>query len=237
MLRQPRFEINLACFPSMIPPISRHPSTVRRHHNRRAGSQTNRSLASERSPFQGTRHPQGKRNSSRNILRHGLLARTVVLEEKSTERFQDLLTALLDEFDPGTMTEHMLIETMAIARWRLLCIWSMQKTALDRDMALQDPALGPPAVRAVLAFNSSQDSGSPDPLLRYEVAFDGQFTRAFARLIALQFKPAAALVPYHPESPSGQTWPESPVSAEDSSPAPLRIRRPSRNEPRKLLKP
>ena len=43
---------------------------------------------------QGPITPQGKYNSSRNNLRHGLLAQTVVLEKDSEERFR----ALLDDY-------------------------------------------------------------------------------------------------------------------------------------------
>ena len=152
--------------------------------------------------------PEGKRISSRNSLRHGLLAQTVVLEEESSERFVELIAALTDEFQPRTTTELMLVETMAVARWRLLRIWGIQKTALDRDMALQDPNLGPPAVRAGFALaGSNQTSCSPELLLRYEIAYDRQFSRALSRLMALQSRPAAAPPePYHPESPVGQTF-------------------------------
>ena len=154
---------------------------------------------------------QGKRNSSRNSRRHGLLSSTLVLEEESTERFEKLVNSLMDEHQPRTFTELMLVETMAAARWRLYRIWGIQKSSLDRDMALQDPAVGPPAVRAALAFRSSPDtSSSLELLLRYEIAFDRQFTRALSRLKTLQSQRASGEpLPYHPELPSGQTWKDS----------------------------
>ena len=90
--------------------------------------------------------PQGKKNSSMNSTRHGLLASTVVLEEEREDRFFALHQELMDEFQPRTATETALVETMIVARWRLLRVWGMQKTALDRDMALQDPNVGPAPV-------------------------------------------------------------------------------------------
>jgi hypothetical protein len=148
----------------------------------------------------------GKSHSSRNSARHGLLARTVVLEEESVERFHELLAVLTDEYQPRTSTELTLVETMAVARWRQLRIWGMQKTALDRGMAFQNPDDGPPAVRAVLAFQNSPDSScAADLLLRYEIAFDRQFTRALACLTTLQSKPAPHQ-PYHPGAFVGHTW-------------------------------
>ncbi len=162
---------------------------------------------------------QGKLNASRNSIRHGLLARTVVLEEESAERFLELLAAFTEEYQPASTTQVMLVETMAVARWRQLRVWGVQKAAMDRDIALQDPAVGPASVRAIFAFRgasarSSQPPGHEDTcpaelLLRYEIAFDRQFTRALTRLIVLQSKPAARQpAPYHPEFPAGQTWKE-----------------------------
>src|SRR5215470_10826372 len=109
---------------------------------------------------------QGKANSSRNATRHGLLSRTVVLEEEDEDRFLGLLESLTAEFEPRSATEIYLVETMAVARWRQLRTWGLQKTALDRDIAIQDPETGPASVRAALALKTSTD-----PLLRYEIAF------------------------------------------------------------------
>ena len=71
--------------------------------------------------------PQGKRNRAGIRARHRLLAE------------------YLDEHQPRTATEVSLIETMAVSRWRLLRVWGAQKTAPDRDMALQDANVGPRA--------------------------------------------------------------------------------------------
>lgn len=97
---------------------------------------------------------QGELNSSRNSLRHGLLARTVVLAEESIGRFLALLHALIEEFHPSSATQLILVETMAIARWRQLRVRGMHKVAMDREIALQHPSLGTPKVRA--ALNGSQ---------------------------------------------------------------------------------
>jgi hypothetical protein len=166
---------------------------------------------------------KGKRNSSRNSTRHGLLAQTVVLAEEAEDRFQELLAAYMDEYQPRAASQVSLVETMAVARWRQLRVWGAQKTAMDRDMALQDQNVGPASVRALLALRGSPESSCPpDVLLRYEIAFDRQFSRALTRLMALQALPTARpAAPYHPESPAGQTWKEN---------------IPLRNEPSNILK-
>jgi hypothetical protein len=129
---------------------------------------------------------QGRFNSSGNSARHNLLAATIVLEAEITDRFQALLTALMEEHQPRSATQLMLVETMAVARWRQLRVWGVQKSAIDRDMALQNVNVGPPPVLAIFALTNS-----PEVLLRYEIAFDRQFSRALARLLTLQSQSAA----------------------------------------------
>ena len=112
-------------------------------------------------PSKGPVSAHGKRSSSRNSLRHGLLARTVVLEEESTHRFRELLHALMDEFQPASATQIMLVETMAVARWRQLRIWG---TAEGGSGSVPCPgrasARGPGNAIIVLYPNSSLDKPS-----------------------------------------------------------------------------
>jgi hypothetical protein len=157
--------------------------------------------------------PEGKRNSAHNSTRHALLASTVVLEEEIGERFHALLEEYAEDYQPRTATETSLVETIAVARWRLLRVWGAQKTAMDRDMALQDRNVGPAPVRAVLALRGSPESTCPpDVLLRYEIAFDRQFHRALARLLVLQSKPATRPAPYFPKTSAGHAWKADPMS-------------------------
>ncbi len=118
-----------------------------------------------------------------------------------------LLAAYMDDYQPRTATEVSLIETMAVARWRLLRVWGAQKLARDRDIALQDANVGPASIRAVFALRGSPESACPpEVLLRYEIAFDRQFSRALSRLLTLQSKAAArSAAPHPPEVSAGQT--------------------------------
>jgi hypothetical protein len=131
--------------------------------------------------------PQGKRNSSRNSIRHGLLAETVVLEEEDTGRFFDLLHDFIGEHQLATPTETMLVETITVASWRRSRIWGMQKENFDHDIASCNVDTDSPALCATLALRSSPESiRSHEVLLRYEVAFDRQISRSLARLLQLQ---------------------------------------------------
>ncbi len=65
---------------------------------------------------------QGKRTVSRNAIKHGLLAREVVLTAgegtESLKEFHDLAEQLCEHFDPVGVVEESLVETIAVCWWR-----------------------------------------------------------------------------------------------------------------------
>ncbi|MBV8841526.1 MAG: hypothetical protein JO307_01835 [Bryobacterales bacterium] len=128
----------------------------------------------------------GKLASSLNGLRHGIFTQTVVLEGESKERFMELHAALMAEFQPRTTAEAALVETMVIARWRLLRVLAIQKAGLDLEMARQ-PSPASPAYQAAIVFkNLADNSRFLDLLSRYEISFDRQFSRALSLLLKLR---------------------------------------------------
>ena len=129
----------------------------------------------------------GKHNSSMNSLRHGMLAQTVVLEGESLQRFEQLLETITAEIQPRTSIEASLVETMAIARWRQMRVWGIQKAAFDIEMARPENASGSPPARAAVVFRSLVDnSRTLDLQHRYETSYDRQFSRALAALVKLR---------------------------------------------------
>lgn len=78
--------------------------------------------------------PAGRLKSSRNNLRHGLLAGIVVLPNQKPEAFTDLLAVLTREINPQTEAQRALVETMAAARWRLMRIWTIERAALQAEI-------------------------------------------------------------------------------------------------------
>ena len=67
--------------------------------------------------------PTGKAIASRNALKHGLLAKEVVITEgegvESQEQFDSLLADLREQFNPQGALEAMLVEKIAVSYWRL----------------------------------------------------------------------------------------------------------------------
>jgi hypothetical protein len=86
--------------------------------------------------------PEGKRNSSRNAVKHGLLASTIVLKGEIEERFLELLNDLVEELQPETSIECSLVETIAAARWRQLRLWGMEKAGMEYQIRKQADGVG-----------------------------------------------------------------------------------------------
>ncbi|MGA2645780.1 MAG: hypothetical protein ABSF15_13800 [Candidatus Sulfotelmatobacter sp.] len=70
----------------------------------------------------GPTSAEGKRNSSRNALKHGLLTRDVVITNgalrENQGEFDALLAALHDSYRPSDIVEDLLVEEIAVSYWR-----------------------------------------------------------------------------------------------------------------------
>jgi hypothetical protein len=78
--------------------------------------------------------PEGRAKSSRNSLRHGLSAKSILLPAESREQFQILLDAHIQQFQPANDVEMDLVEAMAVARWRLRRIWAIETSLLANEL-------------------------------------------------------------------------------------------------------
>ena len=152
----------------------------------------------------GPKTPEGKRRSAKNGVRHGILSRTIVLEGEDTRAFAVLLSSFEAEFEPGTPSEAALIENMAIARWRLMRIWGIEKESFTLEIAKTNAA-SQPVTRAAQAFRAlSDESRSLDLLHRYETRYDRQYARAYYLLHkarSTSAPPAVKAVPTPPNLP------------------------------------
>ncbi len=159
--------------------------------------------------------PEGKRKSSANSVRHGLLAQCIVLEDETSELFFELLADLTREHNPQTETQRILVETMAIARWRLMRLWTYEREIIEAEVGRTPPGTHGPAAQAGLAFRSLAENGRVlDLLNRYESRLDRQYARALNLLMKLA-SPESPLTQFH----SGIGLPACPA-AEGGSPHP-----------------
>ncbi len=164
---------------------------------------------------------EGKLASSRNATTHGMLSGTVVLTGESEDRFKALLADLHAELQPQTTVEITLVENMAVARWRQMRIWGMEKASMEHEMRAQSEArdaaegdlVEDTATRCALAFRTlSDDSRSLELINRYEARYDRQYLRAHHRFLQLVDRrtpppPPAPKEPEPPVPPSRQSTP------------------------------
>ena len=166
--------------------------------------------------------PEGKRNSSANAIKHGLLAETVVLKGELEDRFLQVIAEIDQELQPETPIEHALVEKMAVSRWRQLRLWGMEKAAMEYQVRQQADSVGrgeSNATRASLAFQTlGGDSRSLDLMIRYDALCDRQYLRAHRRFLDIRRHSGRnTSEPSEPVSESETT----PVAPQPSDPEPF----------------
>jgi hypothetical protein len=65
----------------------------------------------------------------------------VVLQSESLDRFEKLLMSLIEEFQPRTPTDQIFVQTMAVARWRLIRNGTMEIELLKMPASSSQDAL------------------------------------------------------------------------------------------------
>jgi hypothetical protein len=150
-----------------------------------------------------------------------------VLKAESVPVFDELMRSLIEEFQPRGGNELALIESMAVARWKLTRNWTLHTALLELETVKQDPTVGSAPVITALAFKSLADSSQSLHLLhRYEVSLDRQYSRALNNLLKVRAARNAAPIapsiddPPPPEMPieAAGPVPESAADAPEESP-------------------
>lgn len=105
-------------------------------------------------------------------LRCALLAHVVVLQGESRPRFNELLRCLQEELQPESTMEHLMVQKMAVAHWRQVRAWGMEKATIGHDArttGAQNAQTGD-----ALAFRNSNNR-----IGETETRLDLQFRRAY----------------------------------------------------------
>ncbi len=134
--------------------------------------------------------PQGKKNSSRNALKHGMTAASFVLPGESEQDFEELLQAHRDTYQPANAVEMNLVETMALARWRLRRIAALESNLFENELALSESELSEKfetiSDLGRLAFVFQEQTNSLALLIRYESSLTRLHDRTYKHLKELQ---------------------------------------------------
>jgi len=66
----------------------------------------------------GPKTTRGKRNSSRNAIKHGIFSSVVIADSEDQKLYDDLVTELCNEYAPVGMRELMALERAVVYLWR-----------------------------------------------------------------------------------------------------------------------
>ena len=137
----------------------------------------------------GPRSAAGKAKSSRNEVKHGLLAGRIVLadhKDEDPQQFGLLLDGLLEDYQPQSTIETMLVERLAASFWRLRRAYRFEVEAITQANrpnpladALDELAHLPPVPRGERILPPPH---SLDCLIRYETMIDRELLRTMRQL-------------------------------------------------------
>ena len=135
----------------------------------------------------GVDSPAGRAGSARNAMKHGLTAMSILVPGESQKEFDAHLAGYIQQFKPGTSVENDLVQTMAVARWRLrripviesnMVVNEIEHGSRDYDEIANDHQ------RVAYAFDRCNRALSL--LTRYEGTLNRTFERAWKQLQELQ---------------------------------------------------
>ena len=165
----------------------------------------------------GPKSAETKEKSSRNSLRHGFTARSIILLEcESAEEFQKMEDDFAAMHQPATPAEQDLVDEMVAARWRINRIRTIGTVILDCEMVRKKPEiektfLQPDSgVHMAMAFRTlAEESNCLALVSRYETRLSRMYDRAYSTLRQLQQQAAepkkqqAEPEPPEPRKPNG----------------------------------
>jgi len=154
--------------------------------------------------------PEGKRISSQNASLRRLESAAAKLrgaiKGESLRRYNQLAEEFILQFQARNSAEAALVQTMILARWRLLCSWKTQTTALRKATARarrDHPFAGSAFAAALLTLAENPSSFTRQ--LRLEAHYQRQFNQALTQLLKLRELPKSCAAPHPLTQPAGET--------------------------------
>ena len=158
---------------------------------------------------------EGKKRSSQNAVRHGLLSRCVVLDNESHEGFDSLVAQHIERLQPADGVEFGMVEEMAASYWRLRRAWAIETRLLEDKI---DANPGNDELGAIAAaFQCLAESPTLALLHRYETRLHCMYQRALQNLLLLRVAETSR--------------PPSPPPGDEASPSAKTGRKPSAEAP------
>jgi hypothetical protein len=154
----------------------------------------------------GPATPEGKRRSSQNATRHGLLARCIVMENESSTAFEALLVQHCDRLQPADSLEFGFIEEMTAAYWRMRRVWALETRIYENHAKAQPP--GDEIDRMAAVFTDPATHPGLGLMHRYETRLHCIYQRALHNFLLLRLAIPNEPIPIS-EHPVGQALLES----------------------------
>jgi hypothetical protein len=180
---------------------------------------SNRAIASRANgaKSRGPKSDAGRRRSSQNAIRHGLLAQCIVLKDECGDTFKQVLDYHVAKFKPADDVEFGIVEDMVAAQWRMRRTWSIETTLFDAALEKRTEPTG--AGRIAAAFAELAGGNQLNLLDRYEARLQRMYQRSHKTLTQLrQFEDSEedTELPNEPNSPSSDqpNEPNSPSGAD-----------------------
>ena len=126
----------------------------------------------------------GKQRSSLNAMRHGLLAKQILVGKESPENFEALCQMLTARFDPVDDFEFGMIEELAASYWRLRRAWAVETEMLEQSM--QTKSSRRQISRMAEAYTDLAADNRLNLLHRYESRLHMMYQRALHNLLLLR---------------------------------------------------
>jgi hypothetical protein len=127
---------------------------------------------------------EGKRRSSQNSTRHGLLSKTIVLRNESGDTFARLLAQHQAKLRPADDVEEDAIEEMAASSWRLRRLWTIETCLFDNSIEKRKET--DERDRLAGAFSDLAAGNELNLLDRYENKLHRMYQRSLHKFLVLR---------------------------------------------------
>ena len=85
----------------------------------------------------GPKTPEGRAKSALNAVKHGLTAKTLILQNEKPAHLRKMLNSYTEYLRPSNPIEIDMVTEMVAARWRIRRIWRYETAMLDIEMDAQ----------------------------------------------------------------------------------------------------
>ena len=133
----------------------------------------------------GPKTEEGKRRSSLNGLRHGLLSKNVLCDLEDVENFNIVVREHAECFQPESGVQEGLIEAMVVAYWKTRRAWALETNMMNQALA-QTPIEDSHLDRITQAFTTLAAKPAYQLLDIYEGRLHRRYHRALNTMLALK---------------------------------------------------